>query len=122
MTFPSVKNGKEFLILQFNEIKEELLEEARKREIELQKRDEERIRRLKIPKVKATKFEILKKPKDRLKVGKILLNLKKFFPGDKYLRKLIIQEFQNTRLIKHAQEYDLFDSDEEELVKERKSV
>lgn len=35
----------------------------------------------------------LAKPKDRLKLGKDILLLKKMFPKDKFLRKLIIEEF-----------------------------
>jgi hypothetical protein len=36
----------------------------------------------------------LSKPKDRLNVGKTLLNLKKMYPKDKILTKMIIDEFK----------------------------
>ena len=57
-------------------------------------------------------------PKDILKVGKELLNLKKMYPKDPILTRMILDEFKNEcKLVKYANEYDNFDSDEEEMVK-----
>ena len=63
------------------------------------------------------KLEKLSKPKDRLRLGKQLLKLKSMFPCDKTLQKMIYHEFTGTRLVKYANEYDVFDSDEEDLRK-----
>lgn len=54
------------------------------------------------------------KPADRLKLGKALLKLKKFFPHDKMLRKMIIYEFRYNKISKYPGEYDIYDSDEED--------
>ncbi len=60
----------------------------------------------------------LANPKDVLKVGKELLNLKKMYPKDPILTKMILAEFQNEcKLVKYANEYDNYDSDEEEMIK-----
>jgi len=48
----------------------------------------------------------LKKPKDRLVLGKTLLNLKSLYPMDSVLTKMIVQEFKNTKLTKYAEEYE----------------
>jgi len=39
------------------------------------------------------RLEQLAKPKERIKIGLMLLNLKQFFPRDKILRRMIIEEF-----------------------------
>ena len=59
------------------------------------------------------------KPKDRLKKGKTLLELKKMYPNDRILRKMLLQEFKDTKVAKHPLEYDIVDSDEENKVKIR---
>ncbi|CAK56828.1 unnamed protein product (macronuclear) [Paramecium tetraurelia] len=59
------------------------------------------------------------KPKDRLKVGKTLLDLKKMYPNDKILRKMLLQEFRDTKVAKYPLEYDVVDSDEENKQKMR---
>ena len=57
-------------------------------------------------------------PKDVLKVGKELLNLKKMYPKDPILTRMILDEFKSEcKLIKYANEYDNYDSDEEEMTK-----
>lgn len=56
-------------------------------------------------------------PKDRLKLGKALLHLRKMFPKDKILLKMILNEFKENRISKYPLEYDIYDSEEEELVK-----
>lgn len=58
-------------------------------------------------------FSNISKPKDRLKLGKALLKLKKMFPKDPILMKMIIDEFKESKIAKHPLEYDCFDSDEE---------
>lgn len=63
------------------------------------------------------RLDRLAQPKDILKTGKELLNLKKMHPKDPILTKMILAEFSNEcKLVKYANEYDNFDSDEEELV------
>lgn len=42
------------------------------------------------------------------------------FPKDKILRRWLIQEFGDSKLAKLPQEYDVFDSDEENKIKHRK--
>lgn len=60
------------------------------------------------------------KPKDRLRAGKTLLELKKMYPNDRILRKMLLQEFRDTKVAKHSLEYDgCVDSDEENKVKMR---
>ena len=46
-----------------------------------------------------------------------MLNLKKKYPEDLILRKLILQEFSDTRLIKYPEEYTNVDNNEEEMRK-----
>lgn len=60
-------------------------------------------------------------PKDRLTVGKSLLVLRKKYPNDKILRKLIIEEFMMNRVgAKHPLEYDCMNDEEQEaLIKQR---
>lgn len=58
----------------------------------------------------------LAQPKDRLKQGKKLLELIALFPHDRILRKLILDEFKDTKLAKSAHEYFINDSDEEEVI------
>ena len=38
------------------------------------------------------------------------------FPHDRILRKMILEEFKNTKIPKHPGEYEVFDSDEEEKI------
>ena len=38
------------------------------------------------------------------------------YPHDRILRKMILEEFKNTRIAKHPGEYEVFDSDEEEKI------
>jgi len=59
----------------------------------------------------------LAKSKDRLKIGKTMLNLKSQYPDDKILRRLILQEFSDTRLIKYPAEYTNVDNMEETMRK-----
>ena len=61
----------------------------------------------------------LANPKDRLIKGKTAVELAAQFPEDKVLRKLVIEEFQNDRIVKRPLEYDDVDSEEEDLIKGR---
>ncbi len=62
-------------------------------------------------------FSQLSKPKDRLKLGKTLLQLKKMFPQDPVLMKMIFEEFKKNRIAKHPLEYEHYDSEEEGIEK-----
>ena len=59
----------------------------------------------------------MSKPADRLKVGKAIMELLKMHPNDKILRRMLLKEFQDTRIAKHPLEYDIVDSDEENMIK-----
>lgn len=72
--------------------------------------------------IKATELNKMAKHKDRMIVGKTLLELKKMHPDDKVLRKMLIQEFQETKHAKHPLEYDIVDSDEENKIKCKFSI
>lgn len=63
--------------------------------------------------IKGTGIEALAKPKDNLQGGKTMMFLKKMFPNDKILRKMLLNEFRNNKLSKYPEEYDIYDSDEE---------
>lgn len=43
--------------------------------------------------IKATDLHTLSMPKDRLTIGKRLLSLRRHYPDDKVLRKMILEEF-----------------------------
>ena len=62
-------------------------------------------------------YDKLALPKDRLKLGKALLHLRKMFPKDKILLKMILHEFKENKVSKYPLEYDLYDSDEEGMIK-----
>lgn len=64
-----------------------------------------------------TYLEDLAKPKDKWKVGKQLLELKKKFPHDMVLQKMIEEEFKANRVFKFPEEYDIYDEDEDTLCK-----
>ncbi len=64
-----------------------------------------------------THIDELAKPKDRLVVGKALMNMAKMFPDDKILKKLLIHEFHEKKLAKYPEEYDIYDSEEEKEIK-----
>ena len=68
--------------------------------------------------------------KNRLKVGEEILKLKKMFPNDRILRKILLDEFKETRMAKFplrgrvnqpSSLYDVFDSDDENAIKKRQS-
>jgi len=63
--------------------------------------------------IKATGIEALAKPKDNLVRGKTLLFLKKMFPHDRILQKMLLNEFKKNKLLKYPEEYDIYDSDDE---------
>lgn len=63
----------------------------------------------------------LSTPKDRLIRGKTVVELKTKFPDDKILTQMLINEFENDRLVKRPLEYDLVDSEEENLLKMREN-
>ena len=74
----------------------------------------------KLEKEKANLDE-LAKPKDKWKRGKKLLELKKKFPHDMVLQKMIQEEFKENRVFKYPEEYDLFDDEEEFACKIREN-
>jgi hypothetical protein len=55
---------------------------------------------LKNKKIEKTPLEKMAEPKDRLKVGKTLLELKKMYPDDAVLQRMILQEFRETKVAK----------------------
>lgn len=63
--------------------------------------------------IKATPLQNLAKSKDNLSKGKTMLLLKKMFPNDRILQKMILNEFKKNKLLKYPEEYDVYDSDEE---------
>ena len=65
------------------------------------------------------RFKELAKPKDRWKRGRILMQLKKKFPHDMVLEKMIKEEFKENRVFKYPEEYDLYDDEEDRLCKYR---
>lgn len=64
--------------------------------------------------------QFIAQPKDKYRVGKEILKLQKLFPKDKLLRRLILEEFKDNKLVKLPLEYDVYDPDEEARIKERK--
>lgn len=64
-------------------------------------------------------FEQLAQPKNRLIRGETLIQLKSKYPDDPILRQLLIQEFAEDRVLKRPLEYDQFDSDDEDAIKNR---
>lgn len=91
-------------------------EEQRMRE----KEEREKLARIAIKKdIQATGIDNLAKPKDNLKKGKTMLFLKKMFPNDRILQKMILTEFRRNKLSKYPEEYDIYDSDHEIETKQR---
>jgi hypothetical protein len=91
-------------------------EELKKKEHE----EKERLRKAIIKKeITGSGIEGLAKPKDRLQAGKALLMLKKMFPGDKILQRMLLEEFKKNKLSKYPEEYDVYDSDEEIEIRKR---
>ncbi len=70
-------------------------------------------------KMTSDRLNKLARPKDRWKRGKILLQLKKKFPHDAVLERMIKEEFRENRVFKHPEEYDVFDDEEEVRIKDR---
>lgn len=70
--------------------------------------------------IKGNTIDELAKPKDHLKVGKALLFLRKKFPRDKILQKMLLEEFKKNKLSKYPEEYDIYDSDEEIGIRRRR--
>lgn len=97
--------------------KKEHEEYQRKHAEEMRQREEQersRLSKMVIRKeIKATGLENLAKPKDNLKRGKTMIFLKKVFPHDKILQKMIINEFKKNKLLKYPEEYDVYDSEDE---------
>ena len=63
--------------------------------------------------IKATGLDKLAKPKDKLMKGKTMLFLKKMFPNDRILQRMLLTEFKKNKLLKYPEEYDIYDSDDE---------
>lgn len=57
------------------------------------------------------RMEQLSKPKDKWKRGRELLELKKQFPHDMVLQKMIKEEFKENRIFKYPEEYDIYDDE-----------
>lgn len=70
-------------------------------------------------KSKEEKIKELAKPKDKWQRGKILLQLKKKFPHDIVLQKMIKEEFKENRVFRYPEEYDLYDEEMEYKIKYR---
>mmetsp|Transcript_33677 Transcript_33677/g.52018 ORF Transcript_33677/g.52018 Transcript_33677/m.52018 type:complete len:369 (-) Transcript_33677:3302-4408(-) len=49
------------------------------------------------------------RPKDKWKVGRELKALKKMFPHDRVIERMIEEEFKTNQLFKYPEEYDLYD-------------
>ncbi|KAL4443101.1 hypothetical protein ABPG74_002168 [Tetrahymena malaccensis] len=109
----------------------ERAEEERQR-IENEQREEEEKRRQYFEKIQndvfggkeivATDLDTLAQPKDRLTIGKQLLYLRKQYPNDKILRKMILEEFQENKVAKHPLEYDCKDEVNEAKIQHRELV
>ena len=99
-------------------------EEKNKEAEELKKKIERELLKKKVLKKEPEKstVEDLSKPKDRLQVGKAIMNMAKMFPDDKILKKLLIHEFQEKKLAKYPEEYDHYDSEEEAEIKTRNQL
>lgn len=63
------------------------------------------------------RIEELAQPKDKWKRGKILLELKKKFPHDIVLERMIREEFKENRTFKYPEEYDLYDDEQDKQCK-----
>jgi hypothetical protein len=61
----------------------------------------------------------LAKPKDKWKRGRILLELKKKFPHDIVLERMIKEEFKENKVFKYPEEYDKYDDYEDKMCKYR---
>ena len=64
-------------------------------------------------KIEKTPLEKLKQPKDRWALGHELIKLKKEFPLDNVLRKMIKIEFHENKPFRHPEDYDVYDPREE---------
>ena len=96
--------------------KESREQEKIKQEQKKKKEEEEKARLAKAvikKEIKGSGIETLAKPKDNLQKGKTILFLKKMFPNDRILQKMLINEFKKNKLLKYPEEYDVYDSDEE---------
>ena len=104
--------------------KKNLILTIKKKKREYDEQTKENIKREENKKraISMQKIDKLSKPKERLKVGKALLQMKKMFPEDKILRNMILQEFKKNTMVKDAGEYDVFDSEEEDKIKGRNEI
>lgn len=111
------------MFLTYCERKKQRLEEERQdKEAEEQnkKMKQEMLKQMVLRKdVESTDLDTLARPKDRLKVGKAIMNMAKMFPDDIILKKLLIREFHEKKLAKYPEEYDVYDSEEEIEIKGR---
>lgn len=62
-------------------------------------------------------IESIAQPKDKWKLGNELKQLKKAFPHDRVLERMIDEEFKTNQVFKYPQEYDLYDAEKEEAFK-----
>ncbi len=63
------------------------------------------------------RIEELAKPRDKWGRGRILMQLKKKFPHDIVLERMIREEFKQNKVFKYPEEYDLYDDEEDRLCK-----
>jgi hypothetical protein len=83
---------------------DELSKPEKKKEKEKKKRTEEEIKK---------RMEELSQPKDKWKLGRALLSLKKEFPFDKILKKMTEEEWKSNRAFRYPEEYEFYDEEEE---------
>ncbi|KAL4498453.1 hypothetical protein ABPG72_013259 [Tetrahymena utriculariae] len=124
--------GRENFENQLREFYAQWNEERRQEEIQREKtqQEEEQRRKKYLQKKvfnkqfepKKTPLEQLMLPKDKYKSGQVMLELHTKFPKDRILNEMIVQEFKQNRLNKYGLEYDVFDSDEEDQIKQRKTA
>lgn len=61
-------------------------------------------------------------PKDSWRVGKELLKLKKLFPHDRVLERMIESEFKANQVFRLPDEYDVYDVEQDEKLKIRETA
>lgn len=59
----------------------------------------------------------LAKPKDKWKKGRVLKELQKEFPHDRVLERMIKDEFAANQLFRYPQEYDVYNNEKDEKLK-----
>lgn len=91
-----------------------------KKKVEEQKKKEDLEKGQKKKDKKQQQIEYAKslcKPKDKWKRGKVLMQLKKEFPHDAVIERMVREEFRETKVFKYAPEYDAYDDKEDRVRK-----